>query len=101
VPKKPTRNHVADLRGASRLAVEATARVTDVVEAMHNTIGGGPAVLGGPLARPMRLLNGPAYGHVRAVARVVGAGIEPVRPRLSVVPVVDLRGCGRVSRSAT
>jgi pimeloyl-ACP methyl ester carboxylesterase len=76
VPKKPTRNHVDDVRGVSRLAVEATTRVTDVVEAMHNTIGGGPAILGQPLARPVRLLNKLVYGNIRAVTRLVGASLE-------------------------
>ena len=87
VPKKPTRNHIEDLRAASRLAVEATTRVTDVVEAMHNTIGGGPALLGAPLARPLRLLNGLVYGQIRGVTRLVGASIE-----LALAPLAPLLG---------
>lgn len=75
VPKKP-RRHVDDLRGASRLAIDATTRVTEVVEAMHTTIAGGPAVLGKPLAGPARLLNGLVYGHIRGVTRLVGRSIE-------------------------
>ena len=49
---KKTRSHVDDLRGATRLAVEATKGVTDLVEEMHHTIAAGPAILGRPLAVP-------------------------------------------------
>ena len=84
--KKP-RNHVDDLRGASRLAVDATERVTEVVEAMHTTIAGGPAVLGKPLAGPARLLNKLIYGSIRGVTRLVGTSIE-----LALVPLGPLLG---------
>jgi len=70
------RNHVDDLRGASRLAVEATRAVTDLVEEMHRTIGGGPDILGRPLEGPTRLISGLVYGSVRGVTRLVGAGID-------------------------
>jgi len=75
VAKKP-RSHVEDLRGASRLAIEATTGVTDLVEAMHNTIAGGPAILGRPLARPVGLVNGIVYGTIRGVTKLVGASID-------------------------
>jgi len=75
VPKKP-RKHADDLRDASKLVVDATERVTQVVEAMHNTIGGGPAVLGTPLAAPVRFINGLVYGSIRGVTRLVGASID-------------------------
>jgi pimeloyl-ACP methyl ester carboxylesterase len=70
------RNHGEDLRGASRLVIDATKRVTDVVEAMHTTIGGGPAILGKPLAGPTRFINGLVYGSIRGVTRLVGSSIE-------------------------
>jgi pimeloyl-ACP methyl ester carboxylesterase len=72
VPDKP-RSHVQDLRGASRLAVEATKGVTALVEAMHGAIA--------PVA-----VTGLAYGAVRGVASVVGAGLDlalrPLEPLL-------------------
>jgi pimeloyl-ACP methyl ester carboxylesterase len=80
---KETRNHVEDLRGASRLAVDATRRVTDLVEAMHGTIGGGPDILGRPLARATRLFTGPIYESIRGVAQLVGAGIDVALARLA------------------
>lgn len=73
---KRKRTHVDDLRGASRLAVEATQGLTDLVETMHRTIAGGPAILGRPLEGPARLLTAPIYGSIRAVTQVVGAGID-------------------------
>ena len=80
---KKTRKHGDDLRGASRLAVDATTRVTDVVEAMHTTIAGGPALLGKPLSRPVRLLNGLVYGSIRGVTRLVGTSIEAALAQLA------------------
>ncbi len=80
---KKTRKHADDLRGASRLAVDATTRVTEVVEAMHTTIAGGPAVLGKPLSGPARLLNGLVYGSIRGVTRLVGTSIEAVVAQLA------------------
>ncbi|HSO39740.1 MAG TPA: alpha/beta hydrolase [Labilithrix sp.] len=74
-PKKP-RNLVDELRGASRLAVEATRGVTDLVEAMHLTIAGGPAVLGRPLAGIAEAITRPVYASIRGVTGVVGAGID-------------------------
>jgi pimeloyl-ACP methyl ester carboxylesterase len=79
---KKTRNHVDDLRGASRLAIEATRSVTDLVEAMHVTIGGGPAVLGRPLDGPMRLVTGLVYKTIRGVTHLVGAGIDTALAQL-------------------
>jgi PGAP1-like protein len=70
------RDHLDDLRGASRLAIEATRGVTDLVEAMHRTIASGPVVLGRPLALPARVLTAPVYGIIRAVTRIVGTALD-------------------------
>jgi len=80
---KKTRNHVEDLRGASRLAIDATRGVTDLVEAMHRTIGGGPALLGRPLDGPTRLLTGLVYQSIRGVTRLVGASIDVALAQLA------------------
>jgi pimeloyl-ACP methyl ester carboxylesterase len=71
-----TRKHGDDLRGASRLAIEATKGVTSLVEAMHRTIASGPDVLGRPLALPVRVFTAPVYASIRAVTDLVGAGID-------------------------
>ena len=94
---KATRNPLHDLRGASRLAIEATTGVAGVVEAMHNRIGAGPAVLGRPLDAPVRLVTRPIYGSVRGVTRLVGEGIDAALARLAPV-VAPLLGEGPPSR---
>jgi pimeloyl-ACP methyl ester carboxylesterase len=73
---RKARSHVEDLRGASRLAVEATTGVTALVEAMHVTIASGPAILGQPLSIPARLATGLVYGTIKGVTQLVGAGID-------------------------
>lgn len=70
------RNPVEDLRGASRLVVEATNGVTSLIEQMHRTIASGPAILGRPLALPARLLTGLVYGIIRGTTSFVGTGID-------------------------
>jgi len=70
------RSAIGDLRGASRLAVEATRGVTALVEAMHRTVASGPAVLGRPLEGPVRCLTGPVYDTIRGVTKLVGVGID-------------------------
>lgn len=83
VATKRTRNHLDDLRGVSRLAIEATRSVTDLVEAMHLTIGGGPAILGRPLEAPTRVLTSPIYKSIRGVTRLVGISIDRALARLA------------------
>jgi pimeloyl-ACP methyl ester carboxylesterase len=56
------RPHADDLRGAGRLAVEATRGLTDLVEAMHRTVAGGP--------------SGLVYESIRRATALVGAGID-------------------------
>jgi pimeloyl-ACP methyl ester carboxylesterase len=73
---KETRKHVDDLRGAGRLAVEATRSVTELVEVMHHTIASGPDILGRPLEGGSRLLTRLLYGSIRTVTGLVGAGID-------------------------
>jgi pimeloyl-ACP methyl ester carboxylesterase len=82
---KHARSHTDDLRGASRLAIEATRGVTALVEEMHATIAGGPAVLGHPLAGPAKLATGLVYGTIRGVTQLVGAGIDLALAQLGPV----------------
>ncbi len=77
------RSHVDDLRGAGRLAVEATRGVTALVEAMHATIASGPAILGQPLAGPARIATGLVYGTVRGVTGLVGVGVDRALAQLA------------------
>jgi len=67
----------SDVLGFSRLAVDATAGMAGVVEAMHQ------AIAGNPLAR----IVGAAYAPVRGVTKLVGFGMEAV-----IAPFVDMSG---------
>jgi hypothetical protein len=77
---KTVRTPVDDLRGATRLAIEATRGVTDLVEAMHHNIGGGPSILGRPLEGPTRRCTSRRTG---ASSRRCSSGWSPRGPRPS------------------
>jgi pimeloyl-ACP methyl ester carboxylesterase len=81
---------VEQLRGASKLAIDATRNVTSLVEEMHHTIGGGPELLGRPLLEVTKLLTAPTYGAIRGVTTVVGAGIDLALNALQ--PMLDRAG---------
>jgi pimeloyl-ACP methyl ester carboxylesterase len=82
VSAKKTRRHADDLRGASRLAADATREVTQVVEAMHRTIAGGPDILGRPLAVPARVITAAVYGSIRGVTKLVSDGLDAALAQL-------------------
>ncbi len=69
---KSKRKHGSDLRGASKIAVEATTRVTDIVQEMHGNIGGFPA----------RLLSAPVYATIRGIAKLVGISLDVALDKL-------------------
>lgn len=83
--RKGARPHGDDARAASRLLVEATLRVTDIVHAMHRRIASGPNVLGLPLEAPARVLTGLVYGSVRGVTQAVGAVVDAALASLAPV----------------
>jgi hypothetical protein len=82
IPAK-ARDPLQDLRGAARLALEATVAVTNLVEAMHCEIAGGPLLLGRPLAGPTRFFTWPVYESIRGVAWTVGTGVDLALARLA------------------
>ncbi|NRR32423.1 alpha/beta hydrolase [Oxalobacteraceae bacterium] len=66
-------SHAADLRGLSRLTINAVTGVTELAEAVHlNILQQVPA----PLARPLSRLTSYVYGGVRGATGLVGSGIE-------------------------
>ena len=73
----------SDLRGAARLATEATGGITDLVEAMHERIARLPGVPATGDAGRTRGVTGLVYKTVRGVTRVVGGGIDAL---LSLLP---------------
>lgn len=69
-----------DLHGLSRLAIDGVVGVTDIVEAMHLTIGSRAGLLRPGVAGRAAGITGLAYGAVRGVTRVVGRGLQRVLP---------------------
>jgi pimeloyl-ACP methyl ester carboxylesterase len=63
------------LRGAARLATDATAGLVDLVEALHERIARVPGVSTAPDGRT-RGLTGLVYKTIRGTTRVVGGGID-------------------------
>ena len=64
----------SDVRGAARLATEATTGITDLVEAMHERIARLPFVPGA--AGRTRGITGLVYKTVRGITRAVGGGVD-------------------------
>lgn len=80
---KPT--HGADLAGASRLAQEAVAGVTELVEAVHMNVL--HKAIGTPAIRPVAGVTSMVYRSIRGVTRLVGGSIDAVLGRLA--PALD------------
>ena len=72
----PAHHLASDLRGASRLLVEAAAGVTDLVESMHGTIAGLAGIVPGSSNQRTRGITGFVYRCVGGGIRLVGAGID-------------------------
>jgi hypothetical protein len=66
----------SDARGASRLAIDLTLLVTELVETMHHNILRRPGPLGRATFAPASGLTGFVYRRVRGVTRLVGGGID-------------------------
>lgn len=81
----PKRSHAADLLGASRLALEAVAGVTELVEAVHMNVL--HQAIGTPAVRPVSGVTALVYKGVRGVTRLVGGSIDAV-----LAPLVPLLG---------
>ena len=74
---KVVRNHVTDLRGISRIVVDAISGSTGLVEALHTNIASKPTRLAGAIVGGA--LNGTTsivYQSIRGVTRAVGGGID-------------------------
>jgi hypothetical protein len=66
----------SDLRGAARLATDATAGLTDLVEAMHERIARVPGLGTQALDGRTGGIAGLVYASIRGVTRVVGGSID-------------------------
>ena len=79
-----------DLRGAARLATDATAGLTDLVEAMHERITHLPGIDPRPLDGRTGGISGLVYKTIRGVTRLVGGSIDALLATLA--PALNLVG---------
>ena len=75
------RSIVADLTGASRLAIEAVTGVTELVEAVHMKVLN--QAIGTPAVRPVAAVTSLVYRSVKGATRLVGGGLDAVLGRLA------------------
>ena len=75
-----------DLRGASKLLIDAVEGVTNIVEAMHRNISGVAPIVGQSRQGRTRGITGFVYRSVRGVTQAVGFGLDkalaPLTPLL-------------------
>jgi len=76
------------LRGAARLALEATTGLTDLVEAVHARIASLPGFTASADGRT-RGITGLVYKTIRGVTRAVGGSVDALLPVLA--PLLDPR----------
>jgi hypothetical protein len=80
--RQPARVLASDLRGASRLAVDATLGLTHLVENLHHNILRTPWPLGEASQQPTRGLTGLVYRSIRGVTRLVGGSLDALLGQL-------------------
>jgi pimeloyl-ACP methyl ester carboxylesterase len=83
----PPHNLASDIRGASRLLIDAGVHVTDLVEAMHGTIAGLAGLIPGSSNERTRGLTRFVYRCVGGGMRLVGGTLD-----LALAPVAALTG---------
>ncbi len=78
------KSHVrlSDIRGYSRLAVDATIGLTDLIESLHGNIARVPWIFGTSTQERTTGITGLVYRSVRGVTRLVGGGIDAVLGQL-------------------
>jgi hypothetical protein len=68
--------HPSDLLGFSRLAVDATAELSALVEALHDNIARAPGIFDTPSEGPASGIAGEVYQCIRSVTGLVGGTID-------------------------
>jgi hypothetical protein len=80
----------AHAHGFSRLAIDATLGLTDLVEAMHATITHVPGILDRPIPTATRGITGLVYHSIRGITALIGTTIDAVLGQL--VPLLSEPG---------
>ncbi len=86
-PARKAHVRPGDIRGASRLAVDATLGLTRLVASMHHNIARMPGPLGQFSQEPPRGITGLVYRSIQGCTRLVGHGIDALIGQL--LPLVD------------
>lgn len=88
--KGADRNAGAQLRGATRLVLDATEGIAGVVESMQRRIASGPDMLGRPLEGSVNRIADLFYAGFRGVTRLIGSSLDAalgqLEPWLGGVP---------------
>ena len=72
----------SDVRGASRLLIDAVVGVTDIVESMHHNISSLAQIVGPSRKGGTKGITGLVYRSVRGVSRAVGFGLDAALAQL-------------------
>lgn len=90
----------SDIRGAAKLAVEATMAITNIVEDMHRNISRAPWIFGEVPPGRTRGITGLVYNSIRTVTGWVGSGLDVALKQLQ--PLIDAAGleAGSAGRDA-
>ena len=81
----PSRRQVDDIRGASRMVLDASSGIVDVVERMHRTIQRHPGPLGERVEEATRGITGFVYRSIRGSMTLLGRGLD-----VSLAPLAAL-----------
>ena len=68
----------SDLRGAGRLTIDAVTGITDLIEALHQTIASTAGTPAKPGQQRTKGLTGMVYRNIRAVSGLVGGSLDAV-----------------------
>lgn len=83
----PTRTHISDLRGITRLAFDASVGITGIVEQMHRTVQRVRLPIGKPTTDRPGGITGFVYRTVRGGIGLVGKGVDAsLAPVTSMLP---------------
>ena len=86
---------LSDMRGASRLVIDLTLLVADLVETMHHNVARRPGILGRATFKPTKGITGLVYRSVRGITRIVGGSIDAVLAPLVPLLAEKARSPGR------
>lgn len=77
----------SDLRGYTRLVIDATVRMTDIVETMHRNIARTPFIFGEDWHGRTTGITGLVYQTIRGISSLVGSGLDKVLEQLA--PLIE------------